>query len=365
MELCAACPRLCQSACPVAMTDGNVSHSPWGMMQTLNLVRQGEIPFDASVAAMSYQCLTCKACTSQCEHGNVIPPVLHDVRKMAVERDLAPPEITGFLGKFHKHNNPFARDLLQRFKELISPTLFEGDHSAVYFPGCSTLAKCPEVVRDTFSLFKKLKIDFVGAYPEAVQCCGYPLLTAGMEEEFVDLAEINFHALKKHKTIISGSPACVYTLRETYKKYAFNLGNRVSTINQFLEPYLHNINYKLKKNLRTKLMYHDPCYSARYLNETELPRELIAQVSGYQPVEFFESGQKTGCSGQGGCFSIVAKDVSDAITVKRLEEVYEKKIQMVVTQCPSCVTKFRKNSKGLVIKDLVSYLNDSIEGVKE
>lgn len=365
LDFCSACPRLCQSACPVLAVSGNESVSPWGLMQTMNQVRKGELPFDAEVAALSYQCLTCKACTSRCEHEIEIPPVMHAVRSLAVKQEIAPPEINGFLGKFHRHNNPFSKDLLHKLKQILPEKYFAGERDVVYYASCTTICKTPDVVQGTFELFEKLKIDFVGIFPETIQCCGYPLMTAGMEAEFEDLAEINFHALKKYKTIVCGSPACVYTLRETYKKFSFNLGTRIVTINEFLEPYLQNINYKIKKNIRTKIMYHDPCYLSRYLGEVELPREMIAQVSGTEPIEFFENREKGMCSGQGGCYSVVAKDTSEKITQKHLEEVYEKQVQTVVTQCPSCIHKFRKNSKGLIIKDLVSYLNDCIESVQD
>lgn len=365
MEYCTTCPRLCQTACPVAMTEGNESFSPWGLMQSMNMLRKGELDFNPELASLSYKCLTCKACTKQCDHGNEIPPVLHEVRKAAVAQGIAPPEITGFLNKFHKNNNPFAKDLLSRLKELLPAKYFEMDAQVVYYASCTTIAKTPEVIQDTFELFEKLKIDFVGIYPEAIQCCGYPLINGGLEYDFVDLAEINFHALKKYKTIISGSPACVYTMRETYKKYDLGLGNRVVTIGEFLEPYFHNINYRLKKGIRTKLMYHDPCYSSRYLNEIERPRELISHVSGYQPIEFNNNRKCSGCSGQGGCYTVTSKEASDAIAKRHLEEVNQKKVQMLLTQCPSCIHKFRKNSERLIVKDLVSYLNDCIEGVKE
>lgn len=365
MEYCSACPRLCQSACPVVTSDGNEAHSPWGLMQTLNRVRRGEMPFDAEVAALTYQCTNCRACTTLCEHEHVIPPVLQAARKLAVRLDAAPPQINGFLKKFHRHNNPFAKDLLSKLKEILPAHAFEKDSSVVYFASCTTIAKSPEVIRDTFELFEKLKIDFVSIYPEAIQCCGYPLISGGLENDFVDLAEINYHTLKRYKTIISGSPACTYTLKETYKKYDLGLGNRVVTINEFLDPYLHNINYRIRKNIRTKLLYHDPCYLSRYLGEVDRPRELISHVSGCEPMEFAANGLKTGCSGQGGCYSIVNKENSDAIARMRLEEVAEKNVQMMVTQCPSCIHKFRKNSSRLIVKDLVSYLNDCIEGVQE
>jgi Fe-S oxidoreductase len=295
----------------------------------------------------------------------VIPPVLHEVRQLAVKKGVAPSEISGFLEKFHRHNNPFSKDLLYRLKEIMPLKYLEKESSTVYFSSCTTIAKAPEVIADTFELFEKLKIDFVSLYPEPLQCCGYPLISGGMEDDFVDLAEINFHALRNYKTIVCGSPACVYTLKETYKKYDFSLGDRVVTINEFIEPYLNNINFKIKKGIRTKLMYHDPCYLSRYLGEIDLPRELISMVSGYQPMEFSSQGVRSGCSGQGGCYSVIAQDNSNEIAKIKLEEVYEKNVGTLVTQCPSCVHKFRKNSEQLVVKDLISYLNDCIEGVKE
>lgn len=365
LETCSACPSLCQSACPVFMNDGNRSHSPWGLMQTMNRVRKKDLVFDENIAEFSYHCTLCKGCTQQCEHGIEIPPILEEARIEAVKQDLASKEVTGFLEKFHRHNNPFSKDLLHKLKQIVPAEVLEQQKQIVYFASCTTIAKCPEVVTDTFELFKKLKIDFVSLYADPIQCCGYPLISAGAEYDFIDIAEINYHTLKKYKFIVTGSPACAHTLKATYAKYDMDLGDKVITINQFLKPYLKNINYTLKKKVRTKLLYHDPCYLARYFNETELPREMIAQTSGQEVEEFFDHKKQTGCSGQGGCYSVTSKDHADEITKTRLIEAAEKKINTVVTQCPSCVYKMRKNSTKLVVKDLVSYLNDSIEGVVE
>lgn len=365
LDTCFNCPKLCQSACPVAMTDGNEAHTPWGLMQIFNLVRKGELPMDEEVAALSYQCLSCKACTDACDHHNDITPTVMKVRKLAVEYNITPPEITGFLAKFHRHNNPFSKDLLQKLKTLVHPKYLVKESPVTYFSSCTTLTKTPEVIEDTFELFQKLNIDFVSAYPETIQCCGYPLLSGGMEEDFIDLAEINYNTLKKYKTIISGSPSCVYTLRETYKKYDFDLSDKVVSITEFIEPYLQNINFRIKKNIKTKLLYHDPCYLSRYLGEVERPRDMISQVSGYKPLEFQNHGTSSGCSGQGGCFSVVSQDVSNDICKRQLEEVKDRNVQTLVTHCPSCVHKFRKNSDRLVVKDLISYFNDCIEGINK
>lgn len=365
METCSACPSLCQSACPVHRETGNKSFAPWGMMQMLNRVRKKETPFTPEIADVSYQCTTCRACVAQCEFEIPIPTILEGVRMRAVKDSKAPPEIQGFLEKFHRHNNPFSKDLLQKLKTLVPASLLEKETPVVYYATCTSITKCPEIVQDTFALFKKLKIDFVSVYTDPIQCCGYPLYSAGAHYDFVDLAEINYHALKKYKLIITGSPACAWTLRQIYAKYDFDIASKVVTINEFLKPYLKNINFKTKRNIKTKLMYHDPCYLSRYLNEADLPREMIAGVSGYAPVEFHDNHHHSQCSGQGGCYSIVNKDSADAITKSRLSEAYEKKIKTIVTQCPTCIFKMRQNSQGLIVRDVISYLNESIQGSQD
>lgn len=324
-------------------------------------VRRGKIPFDSDVAEASYQCLTCRACTDYCELHVDVPEILRRVRHKAIQSDLAPDEISGFLDKFQKFTNPFAKDLLEELKTILPKKHFKRDASTIYFPGCTATAQVSETVTDTFSLFEKLGIDFVGCYDDTIQCCGYPLHALGDRDEFIDLAEINYNSLKKFKTIIVGSPTCTHTLKTVYAKYDFDLKNRVITINRFLEPYLKNINYRIRRGAPSKIMYHDPCYQSRYLKESELPREMLSLVSGYAPVEFEENRDRVRCSGQGGCFGVKDKDAARQMTQQRLSEVKEKNVPTLVTQCPTCVHKMRGHGKKITVQDLVSYLNDCIE----
>lgn len=330
-------------------------------MQSLNRVRLKKIPFNAEVAEQMYHCLSCKACTTLCEHDIEIPPVLHEARRLAVKKEMTPPLVAEYMEKFHKHNNPYSKDLSKKLKDLLKDFNYPKDSNIVYYASCTTICKCPEIIKDTFELFEKLGIDFVTPYTDPIQCCGYPLLSAGAEYEFVDLAEINFNSLKNYKQIITGSPACAHTLKTKYNEFQFDLEDKVITINQFLEPYLKNINFNVRKNLRHKIMWHDPCFMARYLKDTESPRSLIGRVSGYAPGEFFANRDTTKCSGQSGCYPMLEPEMADAITKTRLAECKDEKINTVVTQCPSCVHKMRKNSSRMVIKDLVSYLNDCIQ----
>ena len=365
LELCNTCPSLCQSACPVVALDGNRAHSPWGLMQVMNQVRTGQIGFSQEVAELAYECLTCKACTTQCEHGNQISPVLLEARKEAVHQGLAPDSILGYAEKFHRHNNPFSKDLLKKLHEILPESALQNEGDICYYASCTTIAKTPEIITDTFELFEKLGIDYVVPYTETIQCCGYPLKTAGAHDEFMDIAEINFHSLKKYKKIITGSPACAFTLKRVYRRHDLSLENKVETVTDFLSSVLKTKKLKLKKDLPKDWMYHDPCYMSRYLEQTQTPRDLIQTATGEAPLEFHDNQAESKCSGQSGCYNVVHKDRSDAITKERLRECKENEVQNLVTHCPSCVFKMQQSNKNMVVKDIVSLLNESIVGVKK
>lgn len=360
LETCNTCPSLCQSACPILMQDGNRSHAPWGLMQLMNRVRTGLLPFTPEVARASYHCLTCRGCLMQCEHGVEVPPVMQEARVAAVKQELAPVEILNYIEEFHHHNNPFASDLLQTLHGIIPKKYFK-ETSVVYYASCTTIARNPDTLRDTFLLFDKLGIDWVSPYPDPVQCCGYPLLNAGAEYDFIDLAEINFKTLKKYKTIIVGSPACAFTLKQTYKEHHFDLTSKVITINEFLKPIIESKKFKRKKRPQTKTAYHDACHLSRYLKQSELPREIFSLITENKLTEFHENCEKSLCSGQGGCYAVIAPQNADDITRRRLQECAEKKVDTVLTQCPTCIDKMRRLNPKLQVRDLVSFLNDAID----
>lgn len=362
MDTCQNCPSLCQSACPVFTETGNSAYAPWGMMQTFRALRDKKIPLDETSARVPFQCTGCRACEETCTLDVQVLELIMSAKKAALKSKVAPEPIREFTEKFHRHNNPFSKDLMDKLRKILPKSTFKKEAQTVYFASCSAIARAPNIVKDSFELFAKLGIDFVGCYDDTIQCCGYPLYIAGERDEFIDLAEINYNSLKRYKYIIVASPACAHTLKTIYAKYDFDLSAKILTINQFLHPYLKNINFHIKKGIKTKLMYHDPCYMARYLGETELPRELIGMIAGVKPIDFVRNREQTVCCGQGGCYAIANKDSADRLTQERLAEARAKDVSTILTQCPTCVYKMGKLGKKMVVKDVVSYLNDCITG---
>ncbi len=361
LEYCTYCPKMCTFSCPVSTAEQDEMTSPWGKMQSVNLVRKGLIPMSEEVAALSYKCTNCGLCQEYCVHKNDVAKVLNEARKLAVETHVEPRAMQGFLEKFHLYQNPFGKDLRGKLEELVPEKYRNPDAEVLYFASCTAIAQTPELIVDALSLFDKLGIEGVAVYLDPLQCCGYPLITGGVEDEFEEIAELQYEALRRYRYIVSASPTCIYTFRETYKTYHFDLGNRPMTMTQFIAPYLKNTNFVLKKKVAERVIYQDPCYLGRYLKEFDTPRDLIALATSREPLEFAENREKSTCCGQGGCFSVTSPDSSDLIAKRRLDEVRERHIGTLVTHCPSCVNKFRKNSSGLQVMDIISFLNEAID----
>lgn len=362
LDYCTYCPKMCSFSCPVSTVENNESTTPWGKMQAANLVRKGLLPLTEEVAALAYKCTACRLCEQYCEHHIDVASILLDFRKLAVEQHVAPRALMGFLDKFHLHNNPFGKDLLAVLEPLV-PEKYRNPHAqTAYFVGCATIAQTPEVIVDTFSLFDKLGVEDVCVYLDPIQCCGYPLVTGGIEEEFEDIAELHYQGLRRYRHIISASPSCVHTLKTVYAKYHFNLESRLMTMTQFLKPYIENSNYVLNKHIAQRFLYQDPCYLGRYLGEYDTPRQMLEIATSRPPLEFHENREKSACCGQGGCYSITSPEFSNEVSRRRLSEAKERHISTVVTHCPSCVSKLRKNGEGMKIMDIVSFLNEAIAG---
>lgn len=362
-QLCSFCPKLCRFSCPVSDADQNESTTPWGKMSAMKLVQESRLPMTAETMSLAYKCLSCRRSQAVCELDNPVSSTLLTFRVRAFRAGLAPAAVHAFSRRFQNHNNPYGRDLLQELRRRFPGEMREKKKIA-YFPGCTEIAENPSMIQTTLELLRDLKIRDVGLYLEPIQCCGYPLFAAGDWDNFVELAEVNSHTLNDYSLILTGSPACLYTMETLYRSAGYRTSARFLSIVEFLKKPVAETNYRIKKNVRAKVAYHDPCYLGRYQRVYEAPRELIRRVSGMAPIEFPRNREGSYCCGGGGLLPVASKETAARITEMRLEEFRATGADLLVSSCPTCVRRFRKFSprKGQV-RNLVEYLKDGIDFV--
>lgn len=360
LNYCYHCPSLCRSSCPVAEADRRESSTPRAKMTALRLLLGHKLPWNAENALPAYNCSDCGQATEHCELDNPVAPTLNEFRALAFRKGHAPTSIYRFCEKFKKRNNPYGVHLGPRLKKRLSSERFK-PHAVTYFPGCTEIYRSPETIQHTLELLTKLGLPDVAVFDKPMQCCGYPLLAAGDLKGFREHAEVMSHLLADYPLIVSGAPACLFTLKEYYPAHGFSLGTELVHITEFLEPQLAQTNVHIKNRVATSIAYHDPCYLSRYLGATAAPRRLLEMVCGEVLREFRRNREESYCCGGGGLLPITHSETAEQMVGNRLEEFRETGASILVSACPTCVHRFKKFGDKVNVRGLVEFLNRAIE----
>ncbi len=360
MDYCTYCPKMCTFSCPVSEATDNTTFTPWGKMQIARWLIDKTVPMTSVMAAAAYQCTDCLHCQQYCEHHNDVPGALHEIRKMAVQNYAAPPQVYSLEGKFAASNNPYGRDLLKNLREKLPGEFLRKDSRVLFFPCCHTLQLFPERILTYFNLFKKLGIEGISLFDEEIQCCGAPLRALGFEEEFQEIAEVQFYSLKNYKLIVTDGNECCHSLKNNYAPLHLSLQNQTVHLLEFLAPYLKHSNYRSQAKMKGRLAYYDPPFLSRYLGIIDLPRKFITELTGFPPLELSMNGKDTLSAGVEGCYDVVFPLLADEIAARTVEEMTTRGIGKLVTADAKAEAIFRRLAKNFKVQDLYEFLEEHI-----
>jgi Fe-S oxidoreductase len=349
---------MCRFSCPVSEATKNDTTTPWGKMQTGAWLLDKRISLSQETVQAAYQCTNCLHCQQYCEHLNDVPESLRDIRQLAAENYVAPDRAYDVQKKFSAYNNPYGLDFIKRMKRIEFRHREKAD--VLFFPSCHTLHYFPERVSVYLELFDKLKVGNVTMDKELIPCCGEPLRALGFQRDFQDLAEIQYHAFKKYAYVVTDGPECCNSLKQHYRDQDLPLNHKTLHLLEFLAPYLEHSNYRTLGKVKGRLAYHDPSHLARYLGIMDLPRRLIAHVTGFVPVDLSWSGKDTLSSGAEGSYEMIFPEISDQIAARTVQEVSSRRIRKLITACAKSEAKFRALAKDFEVQDLYEYLNQHI-----
>ena len=106
-----------------------------------------------------------------------------------------------------------------------------------------------------------------------------------------------------------------------------------------------------------KVIYHDPCYLARYNDIYKEPRQILGKIFD-KTAEFPGNRNNSFCCGGGGGNAWKELEDGDKISVARLEEAMEYSPQVMATACPFCFLMFQEaiqikgNGDGINLMDI-------------
>lgn len=115
---------------------------------------------------------------------------------------------------------------------------------------------------------------------------------------------------------------------------------------QFVTEAFQGGKLKIRKELKERLIYHDPCYLSRGVGVIEEPRAVLRNIPGSEILEFDRHGVNSRCCGAGGAARKVFEENANAMGRLTIDEAVEKKADRLILSCPACYAQVNEAMKG-------------------
>ena len=246
-------------------------------------------------------------------------------------------------------------------KEPVEYLWFVGDYAS-FDP------RVENITRLTANLFQRAGLDF-GLLYEGERNAGNDVRRVGEEGLFEMLRDRNLQSLAKakFKAIVTTDPHTYNTLKNEYPWD----GQAVEVLHytELLERLVVDGRLPLKKQLGTRVTYHDPCYLGRYNGVYEPPRRLLRAL-GCQVHEMPRNRARSYCCGAGGgrIWMEDAPGIKERPAESRIREAAAlADVDALVVACPKDIAMFRDaikttgNEAKLTVKDIAELVWEAVE----
>jgi len=300
---------------------------------------------DAPVEAI-YQCLLCANCRETCGAIDMEtfqplidqPSIIKALRADMFAAGVEVPQGVVMLGEaVEKTHNIFGAPNEERSNWLLPDIKVATDAEMVFFPGCLTAYRAPEIAQATARILNKAGVEF-SVLGEEEYCCGNPLIMTGQLQLAKEVAKYNYERLKG-KRVITSCPGCARCFEDEYPKllgeeYKLDSYHTVEILVELIED--GDLKFKKKGKTKEKVTYHDPCELGRELKMYDEPRIILEAVPGIELVEMVRSRERTWCCGGGGVLKGVDYNLAVEIGTDKVEEALATGAKRIVSACPSC-----------------------------
>ncbi len=211
------------------------------------------------------------------------------------------------------------------------------------FVTCFNDALYPQTGQAVVRLLERLGHDVV--FPAEQTCCGQMHVNTGYYREAIPLAHRFIEVFDPYDAIVSPSPSCVGTVRESYARIAERTDDEaLARSTASILPRVHEFSEFVTDVLGIedvgayfphRVTYHPTCHSLRGLHVGDRPRRLLQAVKGLTLVDLPAAEE---CCGFGGTFAMKNADVSVAIGADKARHARETGAQVLCALDNSCLS---------------------------
>lgn len=295
------------------------------------------------LATQIYTCTLCGRCKEVCPVKINTRSLRVSMREDAVREKFAPNAVNIALDAAKKEHNvlnyPNADRIMwaEFLDDVPKETYLDKDKAdIIYFVGCMTSFSpaISSVAEANLKLLYQAGEDFA-LLAENEWCCGFPLIVAGLSQEWQWLRDKNVETIKKMqaKQIVFNCASCYHTFKHEYQEHLPKVKFLHNT------EYIHQLVTSGKvgfKGLHAKVAYHDPCDLGRGCGVFEPPRKAIKAIPEITYMELPLNRRYSTCCGGGGDLEMINADLVNKIAGTLVEEFEEVGVDIVTTACGQC-----------------------------
>lgn len=314
-----------------------------------------------------WACTGCAACEEICPVQVGQLQKIYDLRCNEVLLNEAPFTIDQSNSRIENSHNIYGIELEEKgswLKEEFNLRTLAENPAVDYllFLGCQGAYddRIKEVVRALVKTITSTGLA-VGYLGNEEYCCGDHSLRAGNIDLFIKLAKHNIETFAKYnvKKIITICPHGFNVMRKEYltiknnlslfPDYSYEVISHVTLLNDLI------ISGKIKwlgGPFNQVVAYHDPCFLGRYNNIYDEPRQLLHSVPGFYITEIAQNREKSLCCGGGSGQIFLDNDRGEPIQNLLAREAHISGARIVITACPSCLSRMEEGVENQNIKNL-------------
>jgi glycolate oxidase iron-sulfur subunit len=353
--ICSDCGN-CLHACPVYNSEFIEPNAPRGKINLIKALLDGRlIPNSLNKNFISH-CLLCGSCEHICTNDVDFVDIMIKYRNLASKGDRIPflKKLILFfyqsilIKKFSFVIDIFYKTPLKKFfliprrrpaslKKILTKKGNKKAYDVLLFPGCVLTYFYPKVTIDIHAYLEKKGFSVV--VPKGLKCCGFPYLSQGWHNKFVNLKRDNSELFSqfKYEYLVVPCGTGVMTFNKFYELKDIQVHELTDFFYRFLKESVQDIPGKPHKT-KKKITWHDPCHSLKSLNLEKEPRFFMKAFG-----DKFIDDKSALCCGFGGIFSLGFPKTSKRILNRKAENLSKLGAHQVVTSCPGCYMHLQEN----------------------
>lgn len=358
--------------CPARYVIGFESGAAKGRMLAARAMLEGRLEHSPRLVQRIYTCFLCGACKIKCEDAAKIDTVeiIRAMKAEVFDRGINIPNEVEKLGAAVETRHNIFGSAPEKRTAWSAPDIHVNENAELlYFPGCVTSLKLPEIAASTARILNKIDVNF-SLLGTTEWCCGNPLLSTGQYELAREVARHNVEEIKRRKIkhVLVSCPGCYRTLSIEYSRLLglAEMPFDVIHASQLFHRLALEGRMPFREMPKEVLTYHDPCELGRLSDIYEQPRELIRQIPGIELVEMDRNRENAWCCGGGGGVKLVYPKQASRVALVRLKEAMSSGATGIVTACPTCKWNLEENVESadskLKVIDLSELVYSSLMG---